>query len=77
MQVMIESVSQNFIELANESFIETPFTRKITNTDWYSESHMVTFRKSSSLITETECEEKVRRSFAENFGASENELSKT
>lgn len=65
------------MELVNDSFIETPFTKKVTNTDWYSESQMVTFRKNSSLITERECEETIRRSFAENFGIEEERLSKT
>ena len=37
---------------------------------------MVTFRKSTSLITETECEEKIKQSFAKNFGVKENEFSK-
>jgi len=66
--VLLENVSTSFIELCDDSFTETPFTKKITNTDWYSEATMLTLRKKSSLITELELEQDVRDKFALEYG---------
>jgi len=75
-EIIAKNVSSNFIELCNDSFKSTPFTSKITNVDWSSDVDMLTFRKSSSLLTQLECEEIITSKFAKDYGIPETELSK-
>jgi hypothetical protein len=55
-KVLLQNLSSASLELIQDSFQSTPFTRKIVNTKWYSESAIVTFRQNTSVITEENCE---------------------
>jgi hypothetical protein len=61
---MLENVNQNVIELVNDSFLETPFTKKIQNVFWLPEVSLVTFKKNTSMITPDECEYEVIKKLA-------------
>ena len=65
------------MELVQDSFVMTNFTKKIVNTKWYQEVLGITFRQSSSLITEKSCDEELVRIFAEEHGIKETNLNKT
>ena len=56
MEILLSNVSTSFMELINDSFVTTTFTKKILNTKWYQEVNSVTFRQSSTMLTEFDCE---------------------
>lgn len=64
MEILFENVSGNFLELVNESFITTAYTKNIRNVLWYSEATKLTFRLNKSILTESECEKILVREFA-------------
>ena len=35
MKILLENVSTSFMELVNDSFVQTTFTKKVLNTKWY------------------------------------------
>ena len=59
--VIIKNLSSNAIELIGESFVRTPFTKRIMNTTWHPEMEAVfTVRQRSSLITQKEVDDKIQ-----------------
>lgn len=57
---MVENVTPAIDELIRDSFISTRFTKKIVNAPWTKSLNMLTFRRSSSMITIDEVEDKVK-----------------
>ena len=52
---LIKDLSQNAIELIADSFVATPFTKRILNCSWYPEMEpIVTMRMDSSLVTQSD-----------------------
>ena len=74
--IMMQNVSPNFMELVRDSFSSTNFCKKIISVNWYKEVAMVTFRQNSSMLTEQQCDEIVKRKIAEGQGVSENDMTK-
>ena len=72
---MVKSVSQNLIELINESFLATIFTRKIINTNWSHDYSLLTFRQNTSIITEKQLEKTLTNKLAD-IGIKEKDLVK-
>jgi hypothetical protein len=49
---LIKDLSSNAIELISDSFVSTPFTKRIMNTNWHPDMEtVITKRKANSLIT--------------------------
>jgi hypothetical protein len=57
---ILDDLSPGALELIAESFISTPFTKKVVNTVWNSDQSLITFRKNSSILTEEECNQKIK-----------------
>lgn len=57
--VLLGNLTSGALELIQDSFVVTPFTKKIVSTPWHSSASLITFRKSTSVITEVETEKKV------------------
>lgn len=77
MQILFENVSGNFLELVQDSFVETFYTKKIMNVLWYTETNKVTFRLNKSIITENECEYKIVNEIALKNRVPSSRLNKT
>ena len=64
MEILLKNVSGNFLELVNDSFVTTNYTKKIMNVLWYPEASKHTFRLSKSIISEKQCEGILVEAFA-------------
>ena len=74
---LIKDLSQNAIELIADSFVATPFTKRILNCSWYPEMEpIVTMRMDSSLVTQSDVNCRIQQILEEN-GVAENEMTKT
>ena len=57
---LIKDLSSNAIELIADSFVETPFTKRILNCSWYPEMEpTITMRMDSSLITQDDVNNRI------------------
>ena len=59
--ILLKNLSAGSLELIQDSFITTPFTKKIVNTVWSPDQTLITFRKNTSILTEDECEDIIRQ----------------
>ena len=73
--VLLKVLNSNSLELIQDSFITTPFTRKIVNTSWAPEATLITFRQRTSIITEEECDEVIKKKLISE-GVEEKEFTK-
>ena len=56
-EVLLRSLNSNSMELIQDSFIRTPFTKKIVNAPWYSErGGVITFLQHTTIIREKDVE---------------------
>ena len=74
---MLSNMTSAFLELVIDSFVTTTFTEKITTVKWYPEATIVTLRRSSSMLTESQCEELLVKKFEKEYGIKDKDLSKT
>ena len=56
---LLTNLSGSAIELIQDSFISTPFTRLITSTVWHKELSMVTFKMARSIVTQEDCDKQI------------------
>lgn len=61
-EVLIGALSAGALGLISDSFVKTPFTKKIMSSHWHSDMSMITFRKNSSVITVQEAEKRIEQS---------------
>jgi len=76
MEILLSNVSTAFMELVNDSFVHSTFTRRILNTKWHQEANSITFRQETTMLTEFDCEQILVKKFAENYGVKESSLNK-
>ena len=75
---MIKDLSANAIELIAESFVSTPFTKRIVNTSWHPDMEsVVTMRTENSLITQESVDKNIQEILKKDIGAKESEQTKT
>ena len=62
---LIKNLSSNAIELIGDSFVLTPFTKRIMNVTWHKDMDTTfTIRKKSALVTEAECDKDIKESLS-------------
>ena len=75
---LIKDLSANAIELIADSFVSTPFTKRIVNTAWHPDMEsVVTMRLEKSLITQEAVDETITQILDNEIGAKETERTKT
>lgn len=71
---LIKDLSSNAIELIADSFVNTPFTRRILNTSWHPDMEsVVTMRTNNSLITQEQVDKRIQAILKDDIGAKESE----
>ena len=65
-EVLLRTLNSNSMELIQDSFIRTPFTKKIVNAPWYAErGGVITFLQHTTIIREKDVEARIKTKLCE------------